>query len=207
SAREHLNLALASGGLNEREASQVRYQIAQLYMAEERWAEGAKALEDWFATAAAPNSSAYYLLAAAYYQLEDLDRAFPAAQKAVELSDQPQATWIELLVALYIERDQYEPALPYVERLVELQPDRKTHWLRLSSFYQQLEQFEKALAALQIPYNAGMLTEGSEYMRLADLLMYNEIPYRGAILLEEALEAGTLSADANAYPKLATCWI
>lgn len=207
SAREHLRLALESGGLNEQEASQVRYQIAQLYMAEEQWAEGAQALEEWFETAQNPNSGAYYLLAVAYYQLGDLDRAFPPAQKAVELTDKPQASWVELLVALYIERDEFEPALPYVERLVDLQPDNKQHWLRLSSFYQEMERFDDALASIQIPYNAGMLSEDSELMRLADLLMFNEIPYRAAMVLEEGLEAGTVKADTDAYEKLANSWI
>ncbi|HEX7043679.1 MAG TPA: tetratricopeptide repeat protein [Burkholderiales bacterium] len=207
SAREHLRLALESGGLNEQEASQVRFQIAQLFVAEERWAEAAESLEEWFATAQNPNSAAYYLLAVSYYQLNDLDRAFPAAQKAVELADQPQASWVELLVAIYIDRDEYEEALPYVERLVELQPKNKQHWLRLSSFYQEVERFGDALASIQIPYNAGMLSEDSEYMRLADLLMFNEIPYRAATVLEKGLEEGVVNEDADAYEKLANSWI
>ena len=43
-AREHLKLAIASGGLNDQEASTARFQIAQLYMAENKWKEGAEAL-------------------------------------------------------------------------------------------------------------------------------------------------------------------
>lgn len=207
SAREHLNLALSSGGLNENEAAQVQYQIAQLFMTEERWAEGAAALEEWFEKAANPNSAAYYLLAAAYYQQGDLERAFEPAQKAVKLSDEPQVSWVELLVALYVEREDYAPALPLAERLVDLEPDRKMHWIRLSSFYQQLERHDRALAALQVPYNAGMFTEDSEYRRLADLLLFNEIPYRAARVLEAGLDAGVVASGEDAYEKLANCWI
>src|SRR5690606_16655448 len=127
--------------------------------------------------------------------------------KAVELADQPQASWVELLVAIYIDRDEYEEALPYVERLVELQPKNKQHWLRLSSFYQEVERFGDALASIQIPYNAGMLSEDSEYMRLADLLMFNEIPYRAATVLEKGLEEGVVNEDADAYEKGANSWI
>src|SRR5690606_631934 len=50
-ARSHLEQAIAAGGLNEQEVSQARYQIAQIFMAEERWAEGAQALETWFQSA------------------------------------------------------------------------------------------------------------------------------------------------------------
>ena len=59
-------------------------------MQEEKWKEGAAALEEWFKTAANPNSAAYYLLAVAYYQQDDFDKALPPAKKAVELMDKPQ---------------------------------------------------------------------------------------------------------------------
>ena len=52
---------------------------------EEKWREGAAALEEWFRTAQNPNGAAYYLLAVAYYQQEDYKRALVPAQKAVDL--------------------------------------------------------------------------------------------------------------------------
>jgi len=89
-ARAHLQKSIDAGGLNEQEASQARYQSAQLYLTQEKWKEGAAALEEWFKTAQNPNSAAYYLLAVAYYQLQDFGRALPNAKKAIELTDKPQ---------------------------------------------------------------------------------------------------------------------
>jgi tetratricopeptide (TPR) repeat protein len=83
-AQGHLQAAIDSGGLNEQEISQASYQIAQLYLAQEKWKEGAAAMEAWISTAAKPNSSAYYLLAVAYYQQELYKQALGPAQKAVE---------------------------------------------------------------------------------------------------------------------------
>ncbi|HEX7081324.1 MAG TPA: tetratricopeptide repeat protein [Gammaproteobacteria bacterium] len=207
SARDHLAQAIAAGGLNQQETERLQFQIAQLYMTEEMYAEAAAALEEWFRTAQMPNAGAYYLLAAAYYQQGDLERALEPAQKAVELAEMPQVGWIELLVYLYVEREQYEEALPLVERLVSMEPKKKQHWMRLSSFYLQLERPEEALAAMQVAYNAGLFTEDSEYRRLADMLVFNEIPYRGARVLEKAIEEGKVSEDADLYEKLANCWI
>src|SRR5690606_23278494 len=147
------------------------------------WADGAAALEEWFQTAQNPNSAAYYLLAVAYYQQENMERALPPAKQAVELTAQPQASWLELLLALYIQNEQYTDAIPLLERLVTMTPEKKEYWLRLSSMYQQLENFPKALAAMQVPYSAGLLTEDAEIRRLADMLMFNEVPYRGAQVL------------------------
>lgn len=206
-AREHLQQAIAAGGFNEREASQAKYQIAQIYMTEENWQQGAAALEEWFRTAPEPNSSAYYLLAAAYYQMEDLDAALEPAKKAVEMSNRPQSSWIELLLALYLTRENYDEALPLLERLIAMEPQEKNHWLRLSSLYQQEEQYGEALAALQVAYNAGFLEQGSEYERLSDMLRFNEIPYRAARVLKQAMDDGHVESDSENYEKLANAWI
>lgn len=206
-AREHLQQAINAGGFSDREVSQAKYQIAQIYMAEEQWEEGAAALQEWFRTAAEPNSSAYYLLAAAYYQMEDLDAALEPAKKAVELSANPQPSWIELLLALYLTRENYDAALPLLERLIAMEPQEKNHWLRLSSLYQQQEEYANALAAMQIAYNAGFLQQDSEYQRLSDMLRFNDIPYRAARVLGEAMENGDVKTDSNTYEKLANAWI
>ena len=216
-AREHLQLAIGSGGLNEVELQNNRYQIAQSFMAEENWAQGAAALESWFETAVNPNSSAYYLLAVAYYQQAAeatgaeatrlYDRALTPAIRSVELTEQPQESWIQLVVALMLQKEDYRGAVPWVERMVALAPDKKGHWMQLSSIYQEIEEFQKALAVTQLAYTAGLLTEDSEIRRLADLLVYNEIPYRGGQILERAIADSNMTLDAALYEKLASCWM
>ena len=207
SARKHLEAAIAAGGLNEVELSQVKYQIAQLYMSQERWKEGAAALEDWFKTAVNANAGAYYLLAVAYYQIEQYERALTPAKKAVEMSEKPQESWIELIVALYLQKEQYREALPYLEKLLAISPDKKAHWLRLSSIYGQLEEYAKALAMMQLAYNANLLSEDSEIRRLSDLLMFQEVPYRAAEVLATGLEKKQVKEDRGIFEKLANAWI
>ena len=99
-AGAHLEAAIAAGGLNTQEIEQARYQIAQNYMIERRWQEGAAALERWFASVENPNSAAYYLLGVAYYQMGDRERAVAPAQRAIDLADKPQESWTTLLLAL-----------------------------------------------------------------------------------------------------------
>jgi tetratricopeptide (TPR) repeat protein len=206
-ARAHLQAAINAGGFNEQEVSQARYQYAQLFMQEEKWREGAAALEEWFQTATNPNSAAYYLLAVAYYQMEDHDKALAPAQKAVELMDKPQEAWVQLLLALYLEEERHRDAIPLLERLIALVPDKKTYWMQLSSVYGLMEDYPKALAVMQLAYSAGLVTEDSEIRRLADLLMFNDVPYRGATVLETAIQNKTVNPDDKLYEKLANCWI
>ena len=206
-ARGHLQKAIDAGGLNEQEVSQARYQAAQLYMTEEKWKEGAAALEEWFKTAQNPNSAAYYLLAVAYYQQENYTKALPPAQKAVELMDKPQEGWIGMLLALYLQKDQYKEAIPLLQRLIALVPEKKTYWMQLSAVYGQLEDYPNALGIMQLAYGAGLVTEDGEVRRLADLLLFNEVPYRGAQVLEAGIDKKLVKIDDKLYEKLANCWI
>jgi tetratricopeptide (TPR) repeat protein len=206
-ARDHLQKAIEAGGLNEQQVSDARYQSAQLYIQEEKWKEGAAALEEWLKTATKPNSAAYYLLAAAYYQMDDFDRALPPAKKAVELAEKPSENWLSMLSALYLQKDQYKDAIPVLEQLVALAPSKKTYWSQLSSVYGQLEDYPKALAIMQLAYSAGLVTDDQEVRRLADLLMFNDVPYRCGQVLESAIEKKTVKVDDKLYEKLANCWI
>ena len=206
-ARGHLRKAIEAGGLNAQEIEQAQYQSAQLYMTEEKWKEGAAALEEWFKTASNPNSAAYYLLAVAYYQQEDYTRALPPAKKAVELMDKPQEGWLGMLSALYLQREEYREAVPVLQQLIAVVPDKKTYWMQLSSIYGQMEDYPNALAIMQLAYSVGLVTEDSEVRRLADLLLFNDVPYRGAQVLEAAIEKKIVTVDDKLYEKLANCWI
>lgn len=208
-ARDHLKKAIDSGGLNAQEIDAARYQSAQLFLQEEKWKEGAAALEEWFKTAATPNSAAYYLLAVAYYQQDDYNRALAPAKKAVELMDKakPNESWLGMLSALHLQREEFREAIPVLEQLVSVAPDKKTYWMQLSSVYGQMEDYANALGIMQLAYVAGLVTDDSEVRRLADLLMFNDVPYRGAQVLEAAIEKKTVNIDEKLYEKLANCWI
>jgi tetratricopeptide (TPR) repeat protein len=208
-ARGHLQQAIDSGGLNAQEIDSARYQYAQLFMQEQKWAEAATAFEEWFKTALKPNSAAYYYLAAAYYQQEDYARALAPAKKAVELMDptKPNESWLSMLSALHLNREEYREAIPLLQQLIEAAPDKKSYWIQLSSVYVQTEDYAHGLAVMQLAYNAGLLTEDSEVRRLADLLVFNDVPYRGAQVLEAAIEQEIVTLDEKLYEKLANCWI
>jgi tetratricopeptide (TPR) repeat protein len=206
-AREHLAAAIAAGGLNAQEVAQAQYQSAQLLLAEEHWREGAAALEDWFKTAERPNAAAYYLLAVAYYQNGDFDRALEPARRSVELTDQPQESWMGLLVALHLQRKEYADAARLLQRLIVQVPGKRSYFTQLSSVYGQMDDYESALAIMQVAYDAGLLSDDPDIRRLADLLLLNHLPYRGAQVLEAAIDADTVTPDAQLYEKLASCWI
>jgi tetratricopeptide (TPR) repeat protein len=206
--REHLEKAVAAGGLNPQEVQQVKYQIASLYIVDGKYKEGAAALEDWFKTEPMPGSAAYYMLAVAYYQLNPKDdRAFRAAKKCVELMDTPNTGWMELLLAMYVERQDFKDAIPLSERMIAVDPKNKNYWVSLSSYYQASNQYDQALAALQTAYNGGFLTDESEYRRLAQMAAYNGAPYRCGQILDKAIADKKIKPTSDDFATLSNCWI
>jgi len=120
SAREHFNKAVASGGLSKEEDATIRFQVAQLYIAEQRWQEGAEALKQWIAGQKDPDASAYYSLAVASYQLGDMQAASDSAQKAVDLAGKSaKEAWLQMLLTLRVKRQEYQLALPVLQQLIE----------------------------------------------------------------------------------------
>ncbi|CDT74039.1 TPR domain protein putative component of TonB system (fragment) [Vibrio diabolicus] len=66
-------------------AQQVRYSLAQLYLAEEKYTLSVKTMKEWFKVAETtkekPQAHAYITLASAYVQLEDYRNAIPPTKK------------------------------------------------------------------------------------------------------------------------------
>jgi tetratricopeptide (TPR) repeat protein len=206
-AAKHLAAALEAGGLSADEALQVKFQVAQLYLAQEKWKDGAAALEEWFKVAPAPNASAWYMLAMAYYQQNDYARALNPAEKAVQASDKPQPNWVQLLLALYLHLEKWDKAVPLVTYQVRAAPQDKAGWQQLASVYGQQQQHDRALVITELMDYAGMLTEQDETLRVADQLLYAKIPYRAATYLSQALEQKRVKADAAVYQKIANAWL
>jgi len=207
-ARGHLQAAIDSGGLNPQEVSTMRYQMAQLFVQEEKYPEAAAALEAWLATEPMPNSAAYYLLAASYYYQELYDKALPPAQKAVELAgESPQEGWLSMLSSLLILKEDYAGAIPVLRRMVNLFPEKKAHWQQLSQLYIQVEDYKTGLVVMEFANHGGMLTEDREIRQLSDLYMMQEMPYRSALLLESALEEEKIEENLRAYESLANAWV
>lgn len=206
-ARAHLDAMIGSGGLNEQEMAQARFEHARLFLVEERWAEGAAALEQWLTTAVNPNAQAYYLLAAAHYQLADYDSALPPAKAAVDLTAMRDAASAQLLLAVYAARAEYARGIPLLERLLVMHPEDKRWWLQLSAYHGLLENHAAALAVLELAQHAGLITAEAELLRLADLAAVNGIPYRCASVMTRGLERAQIAPSEEAYKRTGNCWL
>jgi tetratricopeptide (TPR) repeat protein len=205
-AIEYFEKALAEQVLLVEDDNRLRFSVAQLHVASQQWQEAITALERWLRYTEAPDPLGYYLLAIAYYQLEELDPALVQAEKAVDLAPSPSESWLQLLAALYVQKLDYDSATSVLEELVVRFP-KKRYWVQLSLIYGARDNYRHSLAVQQIAYEQGFLTEDKELRRLARSYLYHDLPYPAARILEKGLETGVIEGDAKAYELLANSWI
>jgi len=197
--------ALALEGLPESAQLNTQYNLGQLLMMTEQYEEGIEVLESWFAEAKNPAASAYILLANAHAQREDYEEAWRWAEQGLAKMQDPRENWMRLGAQLNLQLENYDTARRWLERLVERWP-RKSYWMQLVAVYGQKDQQRKALVAMEMAHRQGFLDESSELVRLAQLYLYNELPYEAAVLLEQGLEDGSIEGDADNWEMLANAW-
>lgn len=205
-AVDYLEKAIAENALEPSKSLNIRFQIAQLHLAQQQWQQVVESLGIWFSLSDKPNPASYYLLALAHFQMKDHEAALEPAKKSVEISNEPQESWLQLLLALRLIRKEYTEAIPVIENLVRRYP-KKDYWIQLSTVHGALGSFKEALVPLQLAYEQGLLTENDELRRLGQLLLYLELPYRAAHVLTRGLEKELIESDSDVYEMLSNAWI
>ena len=185
---------------------QMRSIIPRLHAMLAQWDMVVETLARWIAWDPEVDPEAYYLLAAAYWNLENFEAAKFWASKAVDAIPEPKETWLQLLAALYVREQNYDNAAPLFEELVMRFP-KKDYWVQLSLIYGARDDYVNSLAVQQIAYQQGLLTEGKELERLARGYLYKNLPYPAAQVLAKGLDEGAIEPEAKVYEMLANAWI
>jgi len=205
-ARTELEKAVAENGLPPENQAELSFNIAQMWLQEQNWDKGIAGLEAYLKLVETPNATPYHLLAIAYFQKADYEGALAPAQTAYEISDEPSEGVLQLLLAVRLTLRQYRESAPILEELVANYPQKK-YYVQLSTVHGALEQFDKALVPLQLAYVQDLLDQDSDLRRLAQLLLFLELPYRAALVLERGIEDEIIEPDEQAFEMLSNSWI
>lgn len=202
-ATKSFEVALEQDALPDSTRDTIRYNLAQLYMAEENFDRATELLEQWFETAENPGHPAYFLITVAYAQQERFDKALPTARKMVEKSPEPKEQYLQLLLAIEFQNGNIPETLQVLKTLVTLFP-RKSYYLQLAYGYSNLGEEENALAMLEFAHAQGWLEKSNELVNLAQRYLYHNLPYPAAQVIEKGIEAGTIEKTTENYELLAT---
>jgi len=183
------------------------FNLAQLFLATEQFQKSIDMFKEWFAVAQNPRPEAYVAFGSAYAQMERYKDAIPLFEKALELSDNPKREWYDVLAGLYFETKQYAKVAEILELLVSRHPAEKRYYTQLAGIYSELNRQKDMLAIMEAAYKAGHLDKSNEFVQLAQLWMFHEVPYRAAVLLEKQLEAGKIENKKENWELLANAWV
>ena len=200
-ALDYLERCVAENALQPEDQLRSLYLVGQLQTMLERYDDAIVTLESWISQVETPAPGSYYTLAVTYYQAERPDDALNAAKKAVELSDDPREPWYRLLLSLYLERSEYEEALTILDNMILNFPN-KAYWSQMAAIYAQLDDMSKSLAVQQFAKSEGFITESKDLTRVAQMFMVEGLPHRGAAVMRQGLEDGSIEKTEQAFQTL-----
>jgi tetratricopeptide (TPR) repeat protein len=205
-ATQALETALAIDYLPDTSMQSLKYNLAQLYMAEENFPRAIELLEDWMRNEESPNAQAEFLIAAAYAQTDDWDKALPHARRSVELSDEPVEQRLRMLLAVEFTLDHAEESQKVLKELVTYFP-QKTYFIQLAATYSSKGDESRALAVLELADQQGFLDQEREILQLVQRYMYNDLPWPAARSLQRGLDAGTVEPTSKNLEMLASAYL
>ncbi len=199
--------ALNLGVLPEQVQLDLTYNLAQLSIAEDKPKQALRYLNRWFSQVEDPSASAYGLKAQIYLIMDNLKQAEKNVNKAISMSDSPKESWYRILLSVYLQQERYKEALPILEVVVDRFPGKKAFWQQLSAVYQELGMEKKAFTAQQAMHSQDMLKTSKELVRIAQLYLYNDFPYKAAKILDKGLKDGSIKKTSKNWELLATSWM
>ena len=206
-AIEYFRKALKLESLPEPGIQSVRYNIAQVYMAKSDYRNAIKELEIWFGNEDDPKPQAHALLGTAYAQLKQYDKAAVQLRAAIDKADQPNEGWYQLLLAIYFETKRYRQSAEILEKMVAFFPNKKNYWIQLSGVYFTLKNDIKSLAVMELAYKHGHLQKEKELVNLANMFLFQAIPYKAAKILETGLDNGKIEPTSKHWELLGHAWL
>lgn len=186
-----------------------RYNLVQLYFAQDRYDDSLNMLDTWFNLEPNPGPDPYVLQAQLYYQLEDYNQGIVSIETALSIATEQgrdmQENWYRLLNVFHFELNNIPGVIDALNVLVNNWPKRE-YFVQLSAMYGQEGNEVNQLALYETAYEAGWLDRGTEQVQLAQLLLSADIPVKSARIMEVGLEDGTIESNMMNWRVLAQSW-
>ena len=198
--------ALDANALPETVSHDLRFNLAQILIADGDYGQGITLMEAWLSKEAKPKNSIYVLLATAYFRVENFSKAIERINTAIKNDSDPKEDWYRLKLSAHMSLKQYKAAIGVLETIIPRYPHRKVYWDQLAALYQSQDQEFRSLAVRMLADRLDM-RDADTVVNLADMYRYLRIPYKSGMLLQTAMDNGVITTDLKHMQKLADSWI
>ncbi len=207
-ARKALQRALQLPDISVPLTAELKLIYGQIMLGDDEFEEAREALEYWYEnteTNRMPNQ--LFTLGYANYLTDRMERAEELLAIAIAEEVAPRESWYRVYYQVLFARKKYALAEELVRGMIERDPYDNGNWRLLANHHLQLEDSRKALVALTIAYNEGLLEGADDLKRMIALYGAIEVTEKAARLLEQHLASETLKTDADMLKRLASLWL
>lgn len=166
--------------------------LANLLLQEERYEEAIEGFRNYMSFTGEWDPAVLTRMAMAYMELENYDMVVPAALKAIKHFEEPNRNPYVLLIATYYETGQIQEAIGILEQGLTAMPHEERWWSQLGMFYMLEEDYETALATMEIAYAADFMERENDFRALVQLYANNGIPYFAADVMVRHIDSGDI---------------
>ncbi|AXR05427.1 tetratricopeptide repeat protein [Salinimonas sediminis] len=186
------------------------FSLAQLHLMQGNYEQTITYLERWEALNEGDIPPKNLVIKAqAYYQDKQYQKAAEFIDNAVAAHEAqgmiPDEGWLILQRAVYYELKNPQKVKNVLVKLVKLFNEPK-YWIQLAGMYGELGEERKQLAIMESAYQQGYIDNAADIFNLAQLYYYHRAPYKGALLMEQALNDGTLEKNLRNWRFLGQSW-
>lgn len=205
-AIELLQGAVDADILGFSDQAQAMLLLANLNLQEENYEQALNYYEEWLKFAGNMDPDVFVRMSNAHLELGNHEQVIPFARKALHYMQQPNRNPYVLQVAALFELERIGQAVEVLEEGIQVLPEEKRWWAQLGMLYFQEEEYEKALATMELAYLAGFLEQQNDFRALAQMYSNSLIPYRAAEVLRRHLESGDIEQTARNYSIAASAY-
>lgn len=199
--------ALATNALPQQVHEGMMFNIAQLYVADDKFDKGMQALNTYLQESCNPVPEAHILLASVHAEKKQWRDSLKQVDLALVKTKTPKEPWLQLKLALHYELKEYARCAEVLVVLVSMSPMKEDYWKQLSGMLFEIKKDPEALAALALAERRGFINEEHEYRNLSNMYMYMQIPLKAAAVLERGLTQKQVAPTEKNLESLANAWL
>ncbi len=171
------------------------YQLAQMQVQIEKYAEALKTLDRFKKETGSETADQIALLGNIYYRLDKFQEAADTMKRAIAASDEAKESWSQVLMASLFELDQYGEAAKVLQAQLAKKPDDVKLITQLAKVYINDDKYPQAIEVLSKAKEKGLITSSDDYIQLAKLYANAEKPKEAATTLKEGMDKGVVASD------------
>ena len=199
--------AIATNALPQQTHEQMMFNVAQLYIADDKWDTGMQKLNAYLAESCNPNPEAHILLAAVHVEKKQWREGLKQVDLALVKAKAPKETWLQVKLAVHNELREYARCAEVLVYLISLNPIKEEYFKQLHGILMEIQKDPEALAVLALTERRGFLDQESEYRNLASMYMHMEIPLKAAMVLERGFTAKQVQPTDKNFEMLANAYL